>query len=44
MERVVGLLFSGFACRAYAVGAAVWIASEAAGFISSAFGAIGAGF
>jgi hypothetical protein len=28
MERIVGALFSGFMCRVYALGFAVWIAIE----------------
>lgn len=28
MQRIIGLVFSGFAVKAYAIGAAVWIAFD----------------
>jgi hypothetical protein len=44
MERIIGQLFSGFMCKLYAAGGALWIASEAIGFMRHAFGAVSAGF
>ena len=34
MERAIGLLFSGLACKAYAGAAALWITSEVWGYVS----------
>lgn len=33
--RILGLVFSGFACKAYAIGLALWIASEVYAILSS---------
>jgi hypothetical protein len=35
--RLVGLLFSGFACRAYAAGLAVWVVVETLGYVHQTF-------
>lgn len=42
MERITGLVFSGFMCRLYGVAMAAWIGYEAAVFISGAFGSVAA--
>ncbi len=42
-ERIFGLLFTGFACKIYAAGLAVWMAYQAATFIKHAFAAVGTG-
>lgn len=42
--RIVGLLISGFAVRAYAAGLAIWAVSQAVPFILNAFAAINNGF
>lgn len=44
MERIIGSLFSGFMCKLYAAGFAVWMAYEAGSFIIDAFGAVSKGF
>lgn len=44
IERIVGALFSGFMCKAYAAAFAVWMAYEAGSFVFRAFGAISKGF
>jgi hypothetical protein len=44
MERITGALFSGFMCRLYAAGFAVWMAYEAGSFAFRAFGSISKGF
>lgn len=44
IERIIGSLFSGFMCKVYAAGFAVWIAYEAGSFIIDAFGAVSKGF
>lgn len=40
MARVIGLVFSGFAVRAYGAGLALYVGLKAAAYISAAFGAI----
>lgn len=42
--RIIGLLFTGFAMRAYAAIGALWMAYEAASFIFRAFGMVSKGF
>ena len=42
MERIIGLLISGFAVRLYAAGMALYVASVAAGYVSHVFSATGA--
>ena len=44
MERIIGSLFSGFMCKLYATGFAVWMAYEAGSFMFDAFGAVAKGF
>lgn len=44
MERITGILFSGFACRLYAAGLALWIGIEAASALLDAMAAVSAGF
>lgn len=39
-ERIFGLLFSGFMVKVYGAVMALYIASEAAAFIKTAFGSI----
>lgn len=40
IERIVGTVFSGFMCKLYAAGFAVWIASEAVSYFTSAMRAV----
>ena len=35
-DRIFGLLFSGFAVKAYAAGMAIWLALEASSILSAA--------
>jgi hypothetical protein len=42
MNRIAGLLFSGFACKGYAIGLAIWIAYEVARVLLGMAGAVGA--
>lgn len=42
MNRIIGSLFSGFMCKAYAAGFAVWIACEAFAALSHALNAAAA--
>ncbi len=35
--RLLGMLFSGFTCKLYAVGLALWVSYEAAQFLQHAF-------
>lgn len=44
MERIIGALFSGFMCRVYAAGTAIWVASEAASYITRTMGEVSKGF
>ena len=44
MERIIGIVFSGFAVKAGAAIAAVYVASEVFAFIHQTFGAMGAAF
>lgn len=44
MERIFGLLFSGFSVRAFGVALALYVGIEAAAFISDAFNKTAAGF
>lgn len=44
MERIVGLLFSGFMCKVYAGATAIWMAVEAGSFVFRAFGLVNKGF
>lgn len=41
IERIVGLLFSGFMCKAYAIGFAAWIAIESARTLLAPLASIG---
>lgn len=43
-ERIIGLLFSGFAMKLYAAGGALWMAYEAGSFTFRAFGMVSKGF
>lgn len=43
-ERIIGLLFTGFAMKLYAAIGAVWMAYEAGAFIFRAFGMVSKGF
>lgn len=38
MERIVGLVFSGFAVKIYAIGLALWMVSEVASIVIRTFG------
>lgn len=40
MERIIGLLISGFAMRLYGAAAAVWIALEAARIVTDTLGSV----
>lgn len=44
MNRIIGALFSGFACKVYAAGFAIWMAWEAATFIGHVAHSINKGF
>lgn len=44
MERIIGQLFTGFMCRVYAAGFALWMVYEAGGFLLRSFGSIAASF
>lgn len=39
MERIIGILFSGFTVRAFGVCLALYVGVEVAGFVSDTFGA-----
>jgi hypothetical protein len=44
MERITGMLFSGFMCKVYAAGFAIWMAYEAASYFTSVMGSVSKGF
>lgn len=44
MERIIGMLFSGFMCKIYAVGFAIWMACEAGSFFYHAMQSVSKGF
>jgi len=39
MQRIIGLVFSGFSVKAFALCAALWIGSVAASYVSDVFAA-----
>lgn len=41
MERIIGLMFSGFAVKLYAAAMAIWLASEVASYVTRVFGVVG---
>jgi hypothetical protein len=44
MERIIGSLFSGFMCKLYAAGFAVWIAYEAGSYFFDVMAKVSKGF
>jgi hypothetical protein len=42
MNRIIGALFSGFACKGYAICLAVWIAYEVANVLLTMSASVGA--